>query len=62
MVSSDGDAFVPGEPERGLGTRIHELFADLDLEPLEVPERSARPRHVGFGPDPEASNEADADA
>lgn len=35
--------------QRGLGTWIHERFAGLELDELDLPHRSERPRVVDFG-------------
>jgi antitoxin FitA len=42
------DRFARPEPERGLGTRIHERFSDLGGMDLELPDRSDRPRAAEF--------------
>lgn len=42
------DRFATSEPERGLGTRIHERFAGLGGMDLELPDRSERPRAAEF--------------
>ena len=42
------DRFAVPEPERGLGTRIHQRFAAVGGVDLELPARNERPRAAEF--------------
>ena len=42
------DRFATPEAGRGLGSRIHERFADLDGTELKLPARSELPRAAEF--------------
>jgi plasmid stability protein len=42
------ERFAAPEPERGLGTRIHQRFALLGATDVEWPERSEQPRAADF--------------
>jgi plasmid stability protein len=41
-------ASLTTQPRAGLGTRIHERFAGLGLDELEIPSREERPRAPDF--------------
>ena len=42
------ERFPATAPSRGLGSRIHERFAELGGEELELPGRHERPRAAEF--------------
>jgi plasmid stability protein len=42
-----GDALAEPSAQRGLGSRIHQRFADIDTE-LELPPRAEQPRAADF--------------
>lgn len=42
------ERFAAPEPEKGLGTRVHERFAPLGGMDIELPERSEQPRAAEF--------------
>jgi hypothetical protein len=43
------ESLAGDQQEHGLGTWIHERFAGLGLDELELPSRTEQPRAVDFG-------------
>jgi hypothetical protein len=43
------ERFTAGTSVGGLGSRIHALFAAIDDEELDLPERTESPRAAEFG-------------
>lgn len=41
-------ALAASEPDRGLGSRIHQRFAGRDIPPIPVPPRTEPPRAAEF--------------
>jgi hypothetical protein len=48
MEDAEMEAHRPAGSEKGTGTRIHELFADIDTLGLEFPRDRSKPRFVEF--------------
>lgn len=44
-----GESLAGEDRRRGLGTWIHERFAGIGLDELELPPRTEQPRVVDFG-------------